>query len=707
MKDYPESNYQNEPRLSTVDAPDDDSEHGGEYAGWNDDMHEPLYQSQSDDEQILEEELSLWMDLHEEGEPQDPGDDSLGASLYHTTLAGATNAVQSLPEPPSTGGLEDDPRYQKMLLLMQYGRWPDVVESIFELKYSYPDEAFLDSLMNEAQLKSDIVVTWGTSIKGRKMSVRQEYYLRRSIPFILLLCVMFIALGFYETMVAPSREVVAMSKQNQQIVAEAQTFTQNGQYTEALHQYEIVLAREPQNAAAQQGIQETRDLMALVAQFELAMGLADEGNIDRALTFLDGIQSKKPGFRNVDVEIKRLQSLGEVQNLYMTAESAYLLQQWLTAIPLYEQVRELARDFEPQNVADHLSKAYYNGGLQLTTQLPSPSAGPEEAQQYLRNGKSVDPDQAEMHLKRLDYYFRGLNALDDGTLEEAINLWQGLYDADPNYLGGYLPRRLYAAYLSLGALEEQQHNYLNAQNLYVTAAGLAVEDTSSAQNRLTALASSITPTPVSIQQQSQPVYVPPVVPANPPTATPEPAPAGWIAFRTNRNGPEEVYLMSADGAEQKPAPASVAMRYEALVKADTLSPDGARELRVLTTEGRGDASIYAVDLTSGAQTLLTDFTGDEYDPVFSSQGDRIAFAANHTGNDEIWTANADGSDARQLTWNEWEWDKRPSFSPDGSQIVFYSNRSGWRQIWVMDRNGGTQYNLSYNAYDDWDPVWIK
>ena len=105
--------------------------------------------------------------------------------------------------------------------------------------------------------------------------------------------------------------------------------------------------------------------------------------------------------------------------------------------------------------------------------------------------------------------------------------------------------------------------------------------------------------------------------------------------------------------------------------------------------------------------MLTDFNGDEYDPAWSPQGDRVAFVANHTGNDEIWVVNANGTDAYQLTWNEWEWDKRPSFSPDGSQLVFYSNRSGWRQIWQMESNGGTQRNLSFNAYDDWDPIWLK
>jgi TolB protein len=61
-----------------------------------------------------------------------------------------------------------------------------------------------------------------------------------------------------------------------------------------------------------------------------------------------------------------------------------------------------------------------------------------------------------------------------------------------------------------------------------------------------------------------------------------------------------------------------------------------------------------------------------------------------------------------LTMNTWEWDKHPSWSPDGTQIVFYSNREGGhKQIWIMDADGSNQRNLSHDEFENWDPVWIR
>src|SRR5947207_9164140 len=93
---------------------------------------------------------------------------------------------------------------------------------------------------------------------------------------------------------------------------------------------------------------------------------------------------------------------------------------------------------------------------------------------------------------------------------------------------------------------------------------------------------------------------------------------GRIAFSTNRDGNNEVYVMNADG--------------------------------------------------SGAVDLTNDPASDT-SPSWSPDGARIAFTTNRDGNNEVYVMNADGSGAVDLT-NDPASDTSPSWSPDGTRVAF-------------------------------------
>jgi Tol biopolymer transport system component len=96
-----------------------------------------------------------------------------------------------------------------------------------------------------------------------------------------------------------------------------------------------------------------------------------------------------------------------------------------------------------------------------------------------------------------------------------------------------------------------------------------------------------------------------------------------------------------------------------------------------------------------------------YDPAWSPDGGRIVFVSQAGQSDDIWVMNADGTSARNLTANAWQWDKHPSWSPDSSRIVFWSNRDGRNQIYVMDDQGRNARNISNNEYNEYDPIWVR
>ena len=104
-------------------------------------------------------------------------------------------------------------------------------------------------------------------------------------------------------------------------------------------------------------------------------------------------------------------------------------------------------------------------------------------------------------------------------------------------------------------------------------------------------------------------------------------------------------------------------------------------------------------------TGVTALTHDgAYDPAWSPDGGRIAFASTSDGDPEIYVMNADGSSVTRLTTDP-SHDWSPSWSPDGSMIAFESDRNGRVGIWVMDANGADVHQLvDAGCCPAWQPV---
>lgn len=88
----------------------------------------------------------------------------------------------------------------------------------------------------------------------------------------------------------------------------------------------------------------------------------------------------------------------------------------------------------------------------------------------------------------------------------------------------------------------------------------------------------------------------------------------------------------------------------------------------------------------------------------SGQNGRIAWASKTSGNFDIWTMNADGSDKRDITPGSSAADYQPEWSPDGAQIAYVHEVAvGDPRIWVMNADGSSPHQVVNAAA--WKPTW--
>lgn len=91
-------------------------------------------------------------------------------------------------------------------------------------------------------------------------------------------------------------------------------------------------------------------------------------------------------------------------------------------------------------------------------------------------------------------------------------------------------------------------------------------------------------------------------------------------------------------------------------------------------------------------------------PRASADGSKILFQSNRSGNWQLYTMNADGSDVRQITQGDHNYNF-PDWSPDNRKVAFTSDRDGNEEIYVMNLDGSGLTRLTNSPARDIHPYF--
>lgn len=130
--------------------------------------------------------------------------------------------------------------------------------------------------------------------------------------------------------------------------------------------------------------------------------------------------------------------------------------------------------------------------------------------------------------------------------------------------------------------------------------------------------------------------------------------------------------------------------------------------RLVFTHYSSNSDIWRADLGDAGLKAVAPFivsTMGEIRPSYSTDGRRIAFESDRTGNEEVWTLNADGSRPVQLTSFGNSYSGSPRWSPDDGQIAFDSNAAGKWDVYVMPSQGGKPVRFTQGSASSVRPSW--
>jgi imidazolonepropionase-like amidohydrolase/Tol biopolymer transport system component len=119
-----------------------------------------------------------------------------------------------------------------------------------------------------------------------------------------------------------------------------------------------------------------------------------------------------------------------------------------------------------------------------------------------------------------------------------------------------------------------------------------------------------------------------------------------------------------------------------------ISVDVSRDGRTIVFDLLGD--LYTLPIAGGTATRITSGPGFDTQARYSPDGTKIVFLSDRNGSENVWTANADGTQPRALSRGERLNFVSPTWTPDGQYVLV--TRAG--QLWLYHRDGGSGVQMT-------------
>jgi Tol biopolymer transport system component len=120
--------------------------------------------------------------------------------------------------------------------------------------------------------------------------------------------------------------------------------------------------------------------------------------------------------------------------------------------------------------------------------------------------------------------------------------------------------------------------------------------------------------------------------------------------------------------------------------------------RVIFDTSSRRSNLRDIPLRGAAGQWLTRGTSMDRQPIFSPDGERLAFTSDRSGNTDIWQMDLRRNQLTNLTDHPAD-DMDPAYTPDGKGMIWTSNRNGHLEIYMADHDGGRARRVTNDGVD--------
>lgn len=611
----------------------------------------------------------------------------------------------------------DETLYREGMAHLQAGEFAEAVRCFEALSAEAQTGREVRRALDEARFKARLESK--TTVRPKQWIFPWRLVLVRVGIVVILVGMAGIAISLLSGQAAPMWAAAQLERQAADLLKRGDAFLEGGKFDQAEAAYRDLQQLRPGDAQAEAGLARVAAARELAALYDQGVTLQQAGDLAGAQQKFIEVMLRKSDYKDASTRIAEIRRQLDLEEVWRQAEADYTAGRCAEAIQGFEEVKALNAAYKKETVARRLFDCYLRLGNDIIQRDPPAPELVGRALDYYSQALKLQPRNAEAVAAQqaAAAYLAGRAAFDAGQWPEAISAFAVL---QPGYLrGAHLPL-LYEAYIHVGDGYRDAEDYALAWAQYNKAAQLPVADKVVAQARMMAIEQRLTPTPTPTVTPT-PTLIPTPTPLTLPKSLLPPTPApplatfrNQILFWSDKEDEPGLWVMNPDGSNRRYLGnrGQIRKEYDELLKKEAISPDG--RYRVYTTAEKKDNNpqVYIQGQVNEWGTAPTwqvskGLNGTSYDPVWSPDGSRIAFVSQEKSSDDIWVANVDGTDLRNCTPNDWEWDKHPTWSPDSNRIAFWSNRAGLKQIYVIDANCSNLRRLTTTTWDEYDPLWVK